>query len=53
MQNKSSNQESREVWFTGPHQVEVRGAKARAPSLTEVIVSTEYSAVSAGSELLL
>ena len=53
MKNKSERHKAREVWFTAPNQVDVREAETRAPGPKEVLVSTEYSAVSAGSELLL
>jgi len=53
MENKIQYYQSREVWFTGPSQVDVREAKIKKPSPLEVVVSTRYSAISAGSELLL
>ena len=53
MKNKIQDYQSREVWFTGPNQVEVREAKIKKPSPLEAVVSTRYSAISAGSELLL
>ena len=53
MNNKIEHHQSKEVWFTAPNQVEVRNTELRKPGPTEVVVSVLYSAISAGSELLL
>ena len=53
MNKKLENRQSKEVWFTAPNQVEVRKTEFRKPGPSEVIVSVLYSAISAGSELLL
>ena len=53
MNNKLEHHQSKEVWFTAPNQVEVRNTELRKLSPTEVVVSVLYSAISAGSELLL
>ena len=53
MNNKLEHRQSQEVWFTAPNQVEVRKTELRKPGPTEVLVSVLYSAISAGSELLL
>jgi 2-desacetyl-2-hydroxyethyl bacteriochlorophyllide A dehydrogenase len=42
-----------QLWFTAPCQVEVREALLPAPGPDQVLVRTCYSAVSAGTELLL
>ena len=52
MMVKSSHITAKEIWFAKPRQVEVRKSQIRSPEPGEVIVSTQYSAVSAGSELL-
>ena len=41
------------VWFTEPNKVEVREKEISSPGPDQVMVSTLYSAISAGSELLL
>ena len=41
------------VWFTEPNKVEVREKEISLPGPDQVMVSTLYSAISAGSELLL
>ena len=53
MNNKLEYRQSKEVWFTAPYQVELRKTELRQPGPTEVVVSVLYSAISAGSELLL
>ena len=53
MNDKLEYRQSKEVWFTAPNQVEVRKTELRKPGPTEVLVSVLYSAISAGSELLL
>ena len=53
MKIKLEHQQSKEVWFTAPNQVDVRETEIRKPGPTEVVVSVVYSAISAGSELLL
>ena len=53
MNNKLKHRQSKEVWFSAPNQVEVRNTELRKPGPTEVVVSVLYSAISAGSELLL
>ena len=53
MNSKLEHQQSKEVWFTAPNQVDVRNTEIREPGPTEVVVSVVYSAISAGSELLL
>jgi len=42
-----------QLWFTAPYAVEVRDKELPAPAEHQVLVKTHYSAVSAGSELLL
>ncbi|WP_024461054.1 zinc-binding alcohol dehydrogenase [Marinimicrobium sp. LS-A18] len=42
-----------QLWFTAPFQVEVRKQALAVPSPGTVLVRTHYSAVSAGTELLL
>ncbi len=42
-----------QLWFTAPFQVEVREVSLNAPGPGEVLVKSLYSAVSAGTELLL
>lgn len=42
-----------QLWFTAPHQVEVRHQTLEAPKSGEVRVRSLYSAVSVGTELLL
>ncbi|MEX1056776.1 MAG: dehydrogenase, partial [Natronospirillum sp.] len=42
-----------QLWFTAPFQVEVRAVTLNAPGPGEVLVRSLYSAVSAGTELLL
>ena len=41
------------VWFTEPNKVEVLEKEISLPGPDQVMVSTLYSAISAGSELLL
>ncbi len=53
MNSKLKHHQSKEVWFTAPNQVDVRKTEIRKPGPTEVGVSVVYSAISAGSELLL
>ena len=53
MNNKLENCQSKEIWFTAPNKVDVRKTELRKPGPTEVVVSVLYSAISAGSELLL
>ena len=53
MSTRAHNISATEVWFTEPGQVEIRANKISAPEPDQVIVSTIYSAISAGSELLL
>ena len=53
MSIKSHNIKTAEVWFTQPNQVEIRENEIPSPGPDQVMVSTIYSAVSAGSELLL
>jgi len=42
-----------QLWFTAPHHVEVRETSLDPPASDQVVVRTSYSAVSAGTELLL
>lgn len=42
-----------QLWFTAPFRVEVREVTVPAPAEDQVLVRTRYSAVSAGTELLL
>ncbi|TVP59666.1 MAG: oxidoreductase, partial [Halomonadaceae bacterium] len=42
-----------QLWFTAPFEVEVRHAPLPEPGPDEVLVNTLYSAISAGTELLL
>jgi len=42
-----------QLWFTAPFQIEVRDVTLAAPGPGEALVRTLYSAVSAGTELLL
>ena len=42
----------RSLWFVGPRQVEVRAEPLRRVGDDEVLIATEYSGVSAGTELL-
>lgn len=42
-----------QLWFTAPFSVEVRDVTVPAPAPDQVLVRTRYSAVSAGTELLL
>lgn len=42
-----------QLWFTSPQKVEVRDAMLDPPAPDQVLVKTVYSAVSAGTELLL
>jgi len=41
------------LFFTGPQEVELRDGEVEAPGRGEVLVQTRYSAISAGTELLL
>ena len=42
----------RSLWFVAPHQVEIRSVPVPALGDGDVLVATEYSGVSAGTELL-
>lgn len=52
-QNRMSETRASQLWFTAPFSVEVREVTLPAPAADEVVVRTRYSAVSAGTELLL
>ena len=43
---------ARAVWFVAPYQVEIREAPSAAPRAGELLVRTEFSGISAGTELL-
>src|SRR5262249_33724752 len=43
---------ARAVWFVAPYQVEIREASSAAPRAGELLVRTEFSGISAGTELL-
>jgi 2-desacetyl-2-hydroxyethyl bacteriochlorophyllide A dehydrogenase len=43
---------AQQLWFTAPQQVEVRDVELPALQARQVLVATEYSAISAGTELL-
>jgi 2-desacetyl-2-hydroxyethyl bacteriochlorophyllide A dehydrogenase len=50
--NGSDTTIASQLWFTAPHSVEVRDVVLPAPGPDQVLVKTRYSAVSAGTELL-
>jgi 2-desacetyl-2-hydroxyethyl bacteriochlorophyllide A dehydrogenase len=43
---------ARAVWFVAPYQVELSGATVREPEPGEVLVRTDFSGISGGTELL-
>ncbi len=43
---------ARAVWFVAPYQVEIREVPVAGPRAGEVLVRTEFSGISAGTELL-
>ncbi|MGI8648940.1 MAG: zinc-dependent alcohol dehydrogenase [Rubrobacter sp.] len=47
-----SDSKGRALWFVGPRSAELRSAGAPAPGPDEVRVAAEYSAASAGTEML-
>jgi len=53
MSDLTDTQAASQLWFTAPLEVEVRDVPIAAPGPGEVRVKTCYSAVSAGTELLL
>lgn len=53
MTDTSKTGTASQLWFTAPFQLEVRQVPLKAPGPGEVQVRTHYSAVSAGTELLL
>ena len=44
--------DSRQLWFTNPFEIEIREQQLEAPSSNHVLIKNLYSAVSAGTELL-
>ena len=44
---------ARQLWFTGPSQVEFREQTLKAPGAGEILLRTLYSGISAGTEMLL
>jgi 2-desacetyl-2-hydroxyethyl bacteriochlorophyllide A dehydrogenase len=43
---------ARAVWFVAPYQVELSGASVREPEAGELLVRTDFSGISGGTELL-
>jgi len=51
-QSSSSSVTAAQLWFVAPHQVEVREVQLPALAPDQILVQTQHSAISAGSELL-
>ena len=49
----ASNLDATALWYVGPGQIELRPEKLAAPSETQVLVATEFSGVSRGTERLI
>jgi len=47
-----TTQPAQQLWFTGPHKVEVREQELSAPEPGQALVRNLYSGISAGTELL-
>lgn len=43
---------AKQLWFTGPHQVEIREQELPDPGATQILVESSCSAISAGTEML-